>query len=157
MQHINQNFLPSNVRTGRAQLAAALETSYNVPETLWNCCLCFEKMTPGRPVILHSCTKHWYHLLCLSRVEEGRCPLCRADDYTGYEHEPHNRIRPQVSHIVSENNELCTFCRQLIPQGINHTLLPRCRHHAHINCLAQSVLNDGVSVLGVPYCRTCLH
>ena len=96
-----------------------------------------------------------YTQLCLARNEDNRCPLCRVVDSTKRNEE--NRLPLQLTTTVSQHNELCSVCFQIIPHNVGHSQLTKCKHHMHNDCVLHGMMVNGVSVLGVPFCRTCMH
>ena len=157
MEHINPNFVPLNVRLGRNEIAAGLQKTYTMPENGWRCSICFDMLVPNQPIMLHSCGKHWFHSVCLSRTENSRCPLCREEGYCGFENDRNKRLHPKLTTVSSANNELCSACHQVIEGGKVHVLLSKCNHRLHNDCALHGMITNGVTVLGDPYCRTCLH
>src|SRR5271156_2573662 len=87
----------------------------------WECAICMEGVKPGKDIMLHSCGHHFFHVVCLGRNPDSRCALCRSEQPLMIEEMP-----VLIERSMSENNQLCAVCGDIIYINQLHLKLSRC-------------------------------
>ena len=136
------------------------ELNQEAPEQ-WVCGICLE--VDARPRTLHECGNHEFHRVCLARVRDPRCPICRFEDPSlstlrAQPRPPQLRTRNvflQATRRSSLCNFGCSFCGTDIPRYAEYVVITPCQHALHPTCAITVLQRFGITPRGLLYCRTC--
>ena|SRR3981189_584173 len=127
------------------------EQNQEAPEQ-WVCGICLEADT--RPRTLHECGNHEFHRVCLARVNDPRCPICRFEDPSLNPLRKRN-VYLQARKSSSLFNFGCSFCGTDIPRYAEYVVIKPCEHSLHPMCAITVLQRFGITPRGLLHCRTC--
>jgi hypothetical protein len=142
----------------------------------WVCGICLDGEN-NKPRIFHDCGKHDFHKPCLDQCRDRRCPICRFDpkksspklalypvyliSQSVYRTMPNavDRIRlgAFVAYVGNTNHLECVHCLRSIYfyQRPHKYSGIQCNHYAHSYCIVNSLLRNGMTQGGEPFCPLC--
>ena len=113
-------------------------------------------------MIDHECGHHFYHSDCLERERQRdpQCMVCHFDGRTPpppsvNDDEGSSNVFPGLGQMHAAHPHTCAHCQITMAERTLHLRRHPCGHAFHSHCAVLSMLQYGITLLGVVFCRQC--